>query len=101
MSFHWTNNTGGWSTAVGEGISTVSSDDATSKLQAIMNPNYPPWNGTWNSFGYYDMPTTYQGIADYDYKIDNNDISARDGDYVWLVRTGGTQGEINITPNNW
>jgi hypothetical protein len=101
FKFHWTNGSGGWSTALGEGISTVSAADAKMKLTAIVNPAKPPWsNGYWKNFGYYTAPTSYGGTSSYDFQLTNNSATAREGSWVWLVRVGGPQ-NISTPPDKW
>ena len=97
FNFHWTRNDGGWNGAKGESISTVSLEDAKASLLAIMNPYKP---GGWNQFGWNDEPHAYSDHTNkYSYQLVQNSATEKEGDWQWLVRTGGAEGYTNSFPH--
>lgn len=104
FNFNWTNAKNGGSAAFGEAISTISTEDAKTKLEKIVSPRKPPWNGVWKNFNWgdvllkngnkYTSPYSWTSAK----KEYEQEVSYGYGtNSTWVVQIGGPV-EITATP---
>lgn len=90
----------GW--ALGEGVSTVSADDARQNIESIMKHDFPiarpqPWGG----YEILDGPRSYRspnGAYEYEtqFKWDKSFNGWLHDQAMWLAKQGGTEGPVDV-----